>query len=129
MERPGDVLPLPEARARSTARALRRARCTLCVLLLALCASFGPTYAASAQADDSALPSPLALRDVIRLARERHPEVAVSVAEARAAAARPAIVGSLSDPSVNVQLEHLPFPVMGANVQGMATQEFPLSRV
>lgn len=110
---------------------VRLAWCTLCALPLTVSAIaiLGSTHVASAQANEDALPSPLELEDAIRIARERHPEVAAAVAEARAAEARPAIVGSLSDPSVNVQLEHLPFPVMGADVQGMATQGFPLSRV
>ncbi len=98
-------------------------------IALAGCALLWPSHIARAQGSDLELPSPLALRDVMRIARDRHPDVAGSTAEARAAAARPAIVGSLRDPSVNVTLEHLPFPVRGADVQGMVTQEFPLSRV
>ncbi|MBC7174145.1 MAG: TolC family protein, partial [Polyangiaceae bacterium] len=110
------------------AHALRR---LLHTLAIASCALVGTSDArrAQGQGNEDPLPSPLELRDVMRIARERHPEVLASIAEAEAAEARPAIVGSLSDPSVTVTLEHLPFPVMGADVQAMATQSVPLSRV
>ena len=85
--------------------------------------------AGPALADDAALPSPLRVADVIRLARARRPEVAAADARARAAAERPAIVSALDDPMITPSLDHLPFSLVDADYRVTIEQRFPLSHV
>ena len=76
-----------------------------------------------------ALPSPLTLADVVRIAGERRDEVEAARARARAADARPAIVGALSDPMISPSLDHLPFMMGGADVSVTVEQQIPLSGI
>ena len=62
------------------------------------------------------LPSPLTLADVVRIAGERRDEIEGARARNRAAEARPAIVGALSDPVISPSLDHLAFTMGGADV-------------
>jgi Outer membrane efflux protein len=83
--------------------------------------SFG---AAQAQ---GALPSPLRLVDVVRIAGERRAEIDAARARTRAAEQRPAIVSALQDPMVSPSLDHLPFMWSGADVSVAIEQQIPLS--
>jgi cobalt-zinc-cadmium efflux system outer membrane protein len=75
------------------------------------------------------LPSPLALSDVVRIAGETRDEVQAARARARAAEARPAIVGALPDPMISPSLDHLPFMMNGADVSVTIEQQIPLSGI
>ena len=72
---------------------------------------------------------PIRLGDVVQLAVERRAEIAAARARARAAEARPAIVGALEDPMVSVSIDHLPFMFNGADVSAAVEQRFPLSGI
>jgi outer membrane protein TolC len=76
-----------------------------------------------------ALPSPLSLRDVVRIAGERRQEIAAARARLRAGEARPAIVGALADPMISPALDHLPFMLGGADVSVAIEQQIPLSNL
>jgi outer membrane protein, heavy metal efflux system len=84
---------------------------------------------ARAAAQAPVLPSPLALADVVRIAGESRDEVQAARARARAAEARPAIVGALPDPMISPSLDHLPFMMNGANVSVTIEQQIPLSGI
>jgi cobalt-zinc-cadmium efflux system outer membrane protein len=85
---------------------------------------------AIAHADDQvALPSPLGVADVVRLAKTRRAEVVAARARANAAAQRPAIVSALDDPQVFPSIDHAPFMGGGANVSLTIEQSFPLSGI
>jgi outer membrane protein TolC len=77
----------------------------------------------------SALPDPLGLPDVIRVAGERRNEIEAARARARAAEARPAIVSALEDPMLSPALDHLPFMPGGADASVTIEQRFPLSGI
>lgn len=79
--------------------------------------------------DQIALPAPLRVADVVRLAKSHRPEVVAAGARARAAAERPAIVSALEDPEVFASIDHLPFMGGGADVSVTVEQRFPLSGV
>jgi len=84
--------------------------------------------ATPAAADDEvALPAPLGVGDVLRVAKARRAEVAAAGARARAAAERPAIVSALDDPEVFSSIDHLPFMGGGADVSFTLEQRFSLS--
>ncbi|MGE3509876.1 MAG: TolC family protein [Vicinamibacterales bacterium] len=83
---------------------------------------------ASAQAP-TALPSPLSLGDVVRIAAERRDEIQAARARTRAGEARPAIVSALPDPMVSPSLDHLPFMLGGADVSVTIEQQIPLSGI
>lgn len=86
--------------------------------------------AVDARAEESdALPSPLRLDQVLRLARSRRPEITAARARARAAGQRPAIVSALEDPTVTASIDHLPFSLEGVNASLLVQQGFPLSRI
>ena len=86
--------------------------------------------AAPAAADDQlALPAPLRINDVVRIAKARRLEVVAARARARAAGERPAIVSALDDPEVFGSIDHLPFMGGGADVSLTIEQRFPLSGV
>lgn len=85
--------------------------------------------AGTATADDQALPTPLHVSDVARMARTRRLEVAAAGARARAAAERPALVSALEDPEVFASIDHLPFMGGGADVSLAIEQRFPLSGI
>ena len=76
-----------------------------------------------------ALPSPLGLGDVIRLAGERRDEIQAARARIRAGEARPGIVSALEDPMLSPSLDHLPFMLGGANVSFTIEQQIPLSGI
>jgi outer membrane protein, heavy metal efflux system len=76
-----------------------------------------------------ALPSPLRLVDVVRIAGERRAEIDVARARTRAAEQRPAIVSALQDPMVSPSLDHLPFMWSGADVSVAIEQQIPLSGI
>jgi cobalt-zinc-cadmium efflux system outer membrane protein len=97
------------------------------VLTVAL-ACFALTGQPRAQTTD-ALPSPLRVADVARLAGERRSEVNAMRASARAAAQRPAIASALDDPMLSPSIDHLPFMLGGADVSATIEQRFPLSGV
>jgi hypothetical protein len=76
------------------------------VLLALLVAGVpAPSVAQTARA----LPSPLRLVDVVRLASERRDEIEAARARMRAGEARPTIVSALADPMISPSLDHLPF--------------------
>ncbi len=86
--------------------------------------------AAPADADDQvALPTPLRVADVERIAKARRSEVVAAGARARAAAQRPTIVSALEDPEVFASIDHLPFMGGGADVSFALEQRFPLSGI
>lgn len=76
-----------------------------------------------------ALPSPLRLVDVVRIAGERRAEIDAARARTRAAEQRPAIVSALTDPMVSPSLDHLPFMWSGADVSVTIEQQIPLSGI
>ena len=76
-----------------------------------------------------ALPSPLGLTEVIRIASERRAEIQAARARARAGEARPAIVSALDDPMISPSIDHLPFMLDGADVSVTIEQRFPLSGI
>ena len=76
-----------------------------------------------------ALPSPLSLTDVIRVAGERRAEVEAARARTRAGEERPAIVSALEDPMISPAIDHLPFMLDGADVSVTIEQRIPLSGI
>lgn len=98
---------------------------TLCLSLVCAAGLSG-----GAHAQEPSHPSgPIGLAEVLRLAAERRPEIAAARARARAAEARPAVVGALEDPMVSASLDHLPFSFDGADVSLAVEQRFPLSKI
>ena len=87
------------------------------------------TGSAAAQGAPGALPSPVTLPDVVRLAGERRDEIRAAQARVRAADARPAIVSALADPMLSPSLDHLPFMLNGADVSVTIEQQIPLSGI
>ena len=85
--------------------------------------------ATAAAQPSAALPSPLTLADVIRIAGERRDEIQAARARTRAGEARPAIVSALQDPMVSPSLDHLPFMLGGADVSVTIEQQIPLSGI
>lgn len=77
----------------------------------------------------NALPSPLSLADVVRIAGEHRAEIEAARARTRAAEQRPAIVSALPDPMLSPSLDHLPFMWGGADVSVTVEQQFPLSGI
>ncbi len=96
-------------------------RCAVAMAVAGVCLVF----ASAAHAEDPPLPSPLDSAAVVRLARQRRPELAAARARAAAASERPKIVSALPDPMVAITAEHLP----GVNGNFTVQQEFPLSHV
>ena len=76
-----------------------------------------------------ALPSPLSLAEVIRLASERRDEIQAARARSRAGEARPIIASALEDPMISPSVDHLPFMLGGADVSITIEQRFPLSGI
>lgn len=76
-----------------------------------------------------ALPSPLSLADVIRLAGARRAEIQAARARMRAGEARPAIVSALADPMISPSLDHKPFMMSGADYSVTIEQGIPLSGI
>jgi outer membrane protein TolC len=83
---------------------------------------------AHAQATD-ALPTPFNPDAVVRYVAQHRAEIASGMAEARALAQRPALVGALPDPMIMVSADHIPFSGMGVDGSVLVQQEFPLSGV
>jgi outer membrane protein, heavy metal efflux system len=77
----------------------------------------------------SALPSPLGLGDVIRIASERRDEIQAARERIRAGEARPTIVSALENPMIFPSLDHLPFMLGGADVSFTIEQQIPLSGI
>ncbi|HKY19910.1 MAG TPA: TolC family protein [Vicinamibacterales bacterium] len=96
-------------------------------LLVTLCATTSPIPAAAQAAE--ALPSPLSLGDVMRIAGERRDEIPAARARTQAGEARPAIVSALNDPMMSPSLDHLPFMLGGADVSVTIEQQIPLSGI
>jgi outer membrane protein TolC len=96
-------------------------------LVLTLWVACGPASATAQSA--GALPSPLSLADVIRIAGERRDEIQAARARTRAGEARPVIVGALADPMLSPSLDHLPFMLEGADVSFTIEQQIPLSGI
>jgi outer membrane protein TolC len=94
---------------------------------LTLWVAGGPAPAAAQPA--GALPSPLSLADVIRIAGERRDEIQAARARTRAGEARPTIVSALADPMLSPSLDHLPFMLEGADVSFAIEQQIPLSGI
>ena len=94
-----------------------------------LCAWLVAALHVDAFAQASALPSPLTIGDVARLASERRDEIAAARARRRAADERPAIVGALDDPMLSPSLDHAPFMGGGADFSVTIEQQFPLSKI
>lgn len=82
-----------------------------------------------AGAQEVALPSPLGLADVIRLAGERRDEIVAARARVQAAEARPAVVSALSDPMVSPSIDHWPFGMDAVDWSVTIEQEIPLSGI
>jgi outer membrane protein TolC len=78
---------------------------------------------------EEALPQPLAIEDVLAIARSSRAEILAARARARAAAQRPAIVSALDEPTIELAVDHLPFSGMGADWSVTVEQAFPLSRI
>ncbi len=97
------------------------------VIVLAIVGTVRPP-AAAAQATP-ALPSPLSLADVIRVASERRDEIHAARARIRAGEERPAIVSALDDPMISPAIDHLPFMWGGADVSVTIEQQIPLSGI
>ena len=76
-----------------------------------------------------ALPSPLSLADVIRIAAERRDEIEAARAGILAGEARPTIASALEDPMIAPSLDHLPFMLGGADVSVTIEQRIPLSGI
>lgn len=91
-------------------------------------AALAVTVPASAQ-ERAPLPAPLSLGEAIAIAVDRRDEIVAARAAVRAGEARPAIVSALDDPMVMPALQHLPFSLMGADVNVTVEQRFPLSRI
>jgi outer membrane protein, heavy metal efflux system len=83
------------------------------VLWLILIAAF-PSQPAAGAADPVELPNPLAIVDVVRLAREHRDEVIAAQARYEAAGERPVIVSALEDPMLSYSVDHYPFDTMAA---------------
>lgn len=96
-------------------------------LLLSIALSAAVPHASVAQ--ETGLPTPLTLADVIRVAGERRDEIEAARARTRASEARPAIVSALSDPMISPSLDHLPFMLGGADVSFTIEQQIPLSGI
>jgi len=97
-----------------------------------LCLSLAWLLAAGTrvQAQQSSYPAgPIGLDTVRQLALDRRAEIAAARARARAAEARPDIVGALEDPMVSASIDHLPFMFNGADVSFAVEQRFPLSGI
>src|SRR5688500_16907215 len=77
----------------------------------------------------SALPSPLGLGDVVRIAGQRRDEIQAARERIRASEARPTIVSALGDPMISPSLDHLPFMLGGADVSVAIEQQIPLSGI
>ena len=94
-----------------------------------LCAWLVAALHVDAFAQASALPSPLTIGDVARLASDRRDEITAARARRRAADERPAIVGALDDPMLSPSLDHAPFMGGGADFSFTIEQQFPLSKI
>jgi cobalt-zinc-cadmium efflux system outer membrane protein len=112
----------------SPGKRIGRARARCVVGTASLCVWVLGGSGAAAESLES-LPSPLDPQTVVRLARQRRPEIAAARARASAAAYRPNIDSALPDPMVAVEVAHLPFPVTGINGNLTVQQEFPLSGI
>jgi outer membrane protein, heavy metal efflux system len=97
------------------------------VFLLCIHLASGPAPAGAQTG--AALPSPLGLADVIRIAGERRDEIGAARARMRAGEARPAVVSALDDPMIAPSLDHLPFMLDGADVSVTVEQRIPLSGI
>ncbi|NUP10003.1 MAG: TolC family protein [Polyangiaceae bacterium] len=83
---------------------------------------------ARAQEAKSALPSPLTLEVVTKLARDDRSEIEAARQRTRAGWARANAEGKPPDPMLMTNLDHLPLPeVMGADASFMIQQSIPLS--
>lgn len=129
MRRPGDIAMEP---AVNTFRFLPRIlACALGLSATAPALVFGqlaPTPV-PAQEGAAALPTPLGLADVVRLAGQRRAEVEAANARVRAAEQRPLIAAALPDPMVSPSLDHLPFMWGGVDVSVTIEQQLPLSGI
>jgi outer membrane protein TolC len=76
-----------------------------------------------------ALPSPLALADVVRIASDRRGEIQAASARIRVGEARSISASALEDPMLAPSLDHLPFMLNGADVSVTIEQRFPLSGI
>ncbi len=95
---------------------------------LVVAATLWPILTSAAQAT-IALPSPLGLADVVRVASERREEIQAARARVRAGESRPIIVSALEDPMISPSLDHLPFMLGGADVSITIEQRIPLSGI
>ena len=99
-------------------------------LLALVFATMALTWPVDARAQGTpALPSPLSLTDVIRVAGERRAEVEAARARTRAGEERPTIVSALEDPMISPAIDHLPFMLDGADVSVTIEQRIPLSGI
>lgn len=96
-------------------------------LLLTIAATLCPVGLAAQTTP--ALPSPLSLADVVRIASERRDEIQAARARIRAGEARPAIVSALADPMISPSLDHKPFMMSGADYSVTIEQVIPLSGI
>jgi outer membrane protein, heavy metal efflux system len=100
------------------------------ILRVGFVAAIGSVLATKATGQPlPALPSPLSLGDVIRIASERRDEIAAARARSMAAEQRPEIVSALADPMISPSLDHLPFMWGGADVSITIEQQIPLSGI
>jgi cobalt-zinc-cadmium efflux system outer membrane protein len=104
-----------------------RSASSACAVAVVLALAVSPVIAAAQAAE--ALPSPLGLADVVRLAGDRRDEIEAARARTRAGEARPDIVSALEDPMIAPSLDHLPFMLQGADVSVTIEQRIPLSGI
>ena len=100
---------------------------SVCTLVISFACALMPGPGAAQ--DDSALPAPLGLPDVIRLATARRDEIAAARARVLAGEARPAVAAALDDPMISPSFDHLPFAGGGADVSFTIEQQIPLSGI
>src|SRR6185295_18254244 len=106
---------------------MKRSKGLRFALLLAVASMVWPTRL-TAQTT-AAVPSPLSLAAVIRIAAEKRDEIQAAQARTRAGEARPTIASALEDPMISPSLDHLPFVLGGANVSVTLEQRIPLSGI
>ncbi len=82
---------------------------------------------AESVAPQAPLPDPLTAHDVLAIARRHRKEIVAARERARAAWKGAGAEGKLPDPMLMTNLDHLPIPVMGADVSVMWLQAVPLS--
>lgn len=98
------------------------------------------TGTVKAQQEVFALPDPLTLQEVLRIARDNRAEIVAARAKVEAARERATVVSALEDPMLMPSIDHYPYKIMEEGMPGeqpgdrydwsiAIEQRFPLSRV